>query len=160
LKKEFALNNFAKEHFAFSMEQQSTYSVFLSKDTLIFLFFIFVFYSILHLLGIGCPIKFITGISCAGCGMIRAWHCLLELDFSGAFYNHPLFPLPFIVVCLFVFRGKLSKKQFDAGMFIISVLFVAVYAFRLLDPEDNIVEINVNHGLIGQTLNFIKEVFI
>ncbi|MDE7047571.1 MAG: DUF2752 domain-containing protein, partial [Lachnospiraceae bacterium] len=30
-------------------------------------------YGLFTVLGIGCPIKFITGISCMGCGMTRAW---------------------------------------------------------------------------------------
>jgi hypothetical protein len=141
------------------MKQQNKFTAFISKDILTLLFFILVFYGILHLLGIGCPIKFITGISCAGCGMIRAWYCVLKLDFSGAFYYHPLFPLPFVVVGLFIFRKKLSKKQFDTCIYIIVALFVAVYVFRLLNPNDNVVEINLNHGLVGQTINIIKEGF-
>ncbi|WP_373689128.1 DUF2752 domain-containing protein [Clostridium sp. YIM B02551] len=48
-------------------------------------------YAILRVVGIGCPIKFLTGISCAGCGMTRAWIRVIHLDFKGAFYYHPLF---------------------------------------------------------------------
>jgi hypothetical protein len=127
------------------------------KKMLDFYLIILVFYGILYLFGIGCPIKLVTGISCAGCGMVRAWHSLLKLDFNGAFYYHPLFPLPFVVVGFFIFRNKLSKKQVDTAIFIIAALVIAVYVFRLVDPNDSIVGINVNHGLIGQTLNFIKE---
>ena len=53
------------------------------------------FYLFLELvLGVTCPILYFTGISCAGCGMSRAWMCLLHLDFAGAFYYHPLFWIP------------------------------------------------------------------
>ena len=61
------------------------------------LFTIAVFYLILEsVFGITCPILFLTGISCAGCGMSRAWFCVLRMDFTGAFRYHPLFPFPLI----------------------------------------------------------------
>ena len=31
------------------------------------------FYVLIESLGVTCPIRFLTGISCAGCGMSRAW---------------------------------------------------------------------------------------
>lgn len=37
------------------------------------------------------PYKYITGISCAGCGMTRAWIALLHFDINTAFMYHPLF---------------------------------------------------------------------
>ena len=44
------------------------------------LFTIAVFYLILEsVFGITCPILFLTGISCAGCGMSRAWFCVCLL---------------------------------------------------------------------------------
>ncbi len=49
------------------------------------------FYLLLESLGITCPIKFCTGISCAGCGMSRAWLALLRGDLGAAVSFHPLF---------------------------------------------------------------------
>ena len=46
-------------------------------------------YLVLEGVGITCPIKFLTGISCAGCGMSRAWIAVFHLDFARAFYFHP-----------------------------------------------------------------------
>lgn len=44
----------------------------------------------LILLGVyRCPIYATLGIPCAGCGMTRAVRCLLQLDFAGAWQNHP-----------------------------------------------------------------------
>ena len=41
------------------------------------------FYIVLEMLfGIGCPFKFLTGISDAGCGMSRAFAAVLRGDFS------------------------------------------------------------------------------
>ena len=39
-----------------------------------------VLYVILESFGVTCPIKYITGISCAGCGMSRAWIALLHFN--------------------------------------------------------------------------------
>ena len=50
-----------------------------------------VLYVILESFGVTCPIKYITGISCAGCGMSRAWMAFLQLDIAKAFAYHPLF---------------------------------------------------------------------
>ena len=61
------------------------------KDNFKFILIIACFYILLECVGITCPIKFITGISCAGCGMSRAWISLLKLDLKNAFYYHPLF---------------------------------------------------------------------
>ncbi len=59
-------------------------------------------YGLFTVLGIGCPIKFITGISCMGCGMTRAWLSVLCLDFKSAFYYHPGFWIPPLVIIYFV----------------------------------------------------------
>ncbi len=63
-----------------------------------------------HVSGIGCPIKWLTGISCAGCGMTRAIFYALQLQFGKAFYYHPLFwMMPFLVL-LYLFWGKLAAR--------------------------------------------------
>ena len=59
-----------------------------------------VLYVILESFGVTCPIKYITGISCAGCGMSRAWISLLHFNIHDAFMYHPLFM--FTMACAFV----------------------------------------------------------
>ena len=63
-----------------------------------------VLYVILESFGVTCPIKYITGISCAGCGMSRAWISLLHFNIHDAFMYHPLFFLPPIVVIVYLYR--------------------------------------------------------
>ena len=41
-----------------------------------------VLYTAMESIGITCPIKFITGISCAGCGMSRAWKFAVTAFFA------------------------------------------------------------------------------
>lgn len=104
-------------------------------------------YSFFDVIGIGCPIKFLTGVPCAGCGMTRAWICLLHLDIKGAFYYHPLFFLPIIYFFIFLFKDKVPHKIFNCAIVIGIVLFTTVYIFRILNPGA-VVNINIKSGFI------------
>ncbi|CUU46189.1 DUF2752 domain-containing protein [Clostridium beijerinckii] len=113
---------------------------------------LYIFYNVV---GIGCPIRFLTGISCAGCGMTRAWICLLHLDIRGAFYYHPLFIMPAIYLFIFIFKNKISKSTFNFLIIIGIGLFIATYIFRLLNPDDIVVNINIKNGFIYKLFEFI-----
>ncbi|ACD21838.1 DUF2752 domain-containing protein [Clostridium botulinum] len=102
--------------------------------------------------GIGCPIKFLTGVSCAGCGMTRAWTCLVHLDIKGAFYYHPLFFLPIIYFFLFLIKDKISHKTFNCVLVVGMVLFITIYIFRILNPDDIVININIENGFIYKFL--------
>ena len=106
----------------------------------------------LYLTNIGCPIKFITGISCPGCGMTRALFSLLRLDVKSAVYYHPLvFVMPVIVIIILL-RNKLGRRLFKIFTVFFIVLFIAVYICRMADAGNSIVQINVRNGLIGRIL--------
>lgn len=105
-------------------------------------------YWVLNIFGIGCPIKYLTGVSCAGCGMTRAWLSVLRFDFSTAFYYHPLFLLPPIVIVGILFKGKIPTKVYSISMWLIILIFVAVYLYRLFGLDDTVVEINFFNGAI------------
>ncbi len=105
--------------------------------------------------GIGCPIKFVTGISCAGCGMTRAWISVLRGDLREAWNYHPLFwtiPPAAAVWCI---RQRLNKKMLNISLFIFAAIFVIVYVYRLLDPADKIVVFAPWEGVIGRMLSSI-----
>ena len=38
-----------------------------------------------------CPVSHFLHVPCPGCGMTRAYLCLLRLDMAGAFRMHPMF---------------------------------------------------------------------
>ena len=106
----------------------------------------------LYLTNIGCPIKFITGISCPGCVMTRALFSLLRLDVKSAVYYHPLvFVMPVIVIIILL-RNKLGRILFKIFTVFFIVLFIAVYICRMADAGNSIVQINVRNGLIGRIL--------
>ena len=71
----------------------SAYLSFLKKRCRDFFFFCLllgVYVAFITLTGIGCPIRFSTGISCPGCGMSRAVLLMLSGHFRAAFRMHPL----------------------------------------------------------------------
>lgn len=125
------------------------------KDYIHLALVILLLYGVFHILGIGCPIKYLTGISCAGCGMTRSWLCVLRFDFSAAFYYHPLFWIPpFALVCV-IYKQKMSKRLYNTMMFFIALMFIAVYLIRILDPEETVVKIDINDGAISRCIKFI-----
>ena len=95
---------------------------------------------VLAALGIGCPIKFITGISCPGCGMTRAWLEALRLDFDAALAYHPLFwTVPIVLVCAVardVVRETAARRALLAVMVACLVAFLVLWAWRMLAPND------------------------
>lgn len=106
-----------------------------------------VLYVILESFGVTCPIKYITGISCAGCGMSRAWISLLHFNIHDAFMYHPLFFLPPVVVIVMLFKSKINIKFYKIFMFTMTGAFVIVYLYRMFigtgdivvfEPQNNI----------------------
>ena len=75
-----------------------------------------VLYTAMESIGITCPIKFITGISCAGCGMSRAWMAFLQLDIAKAFAYHPLFWLVPIAVIVLLCKSKINIKIYKINL--------------------------------------------
>ena len=106
-----------------------------------------VLYVILESFGVTCPIKYITGISCAGCGMSRAWIALLHFNIHEAFMYHPLFFLPPVVVIVMLLKSKINIKFYKIFMFTMVGAFVIVYLYRMFigtgdivvfEPQNNI----------------------
>lgn len=111
------------------------------------------FYAVLQWAGVTCPILYVTGVSCAGCGMTRAWLSLLRLDLPAAFAYHPLFWLPVPVAAVALLRRRIPQKVFRLVIWCAAALFLAVYAVRLLTPEDAVVVFAPGQGLIGRLIS-------
>ena len=94
---------------------------------------------LVYLLRIGCPIKFITGISCPGCGMTRAYYSLLHLDFKNVFYYHPLFWTLPIIILLILFKDKINPKAFNFILWFIILLFLVIYVIRLFSNNSAVI---------------------
>lgn len=125
------------------------------KSVFVLVLAIVIFYFFLSLIGVGCPIKFITGISCAGCGMTRAWISILKCDFKSAFNYHPLFLIPIPTALLLIFKNKINRKLYIAGLTLVLILFLAVYVIRLLDPNDLVVVFEPKDGFMFKGYSII-----
>lgn len=113
------------------------------------------FYVLIEAMGITCPILFLTGISCAGCGMSRAWISLLCGDLAGAFAFHPLFWLPVPAAALLIFRQRMPVRVFRWGIGIICALFLVVYLVRLFAMNDPVVVFQPSRGLAGRLISCV-----
>lgn len=115
------------------------------------------FYLGLEAMGVTCPILFLTGISCAGCGMSRAWMALLRGDVAAAFRFHPLFWLPVPAAAALLFQRRIPKRVWRTLMILMCVLFLGAYLVRLLSPDDTVVVWDPSQGLLYRLLSGARE---
>ncbi|HCF15769.1 MAG TPA: DUF2752 domain-containing protein [Eubacterium sp.] len=115
-----------------------------------------VLYTAMESIGITCPIKFITGISCAGCGMSRAWIAFLQLDMAKAFEYHPLFLLPPIAVIVLLSKSKINIKIYKIFIFTIVLMFAIVYICRLIWSGDDIVVFEPQNNILFRIIRVIN----
>ncbi len=107
-------------------------------------------YLCMFAVGITCPIKYVTGISCPGCGLSRAWFHAVTLDLAGAFAYHPLFWLvPFAVMA---FALEKRSRACRIAFYAIVAVAIIVYAVRMLDTSDAIVVFAPENGVIPRLL--------
>ena len=127
------------------------------KDELKAIFTIAILYFIIELVGVTCPIKYLTGISCAGCGMSRAWLSVLHGDISMAFYYHPLFLLVIPMIILFLLKDRFSPKIRKILIGIFVGIFLVTYLIRLLFFQNDIVCVRPSEGIIEKGILFLYE---
>lgn len=115
---------------------------------------------LMSLSGIGCPIKFLTGISCPGCGMTRAlWHLLIG-NLSLALTYHPLcVAMPPVAVLLILFTVRRWSRARTILLWVTAAALVAVYAWRLWTNGGNIVVFEPQNGLIGRMFAYLLNRF-
>lgn len=82
----------------------------------------------------GCVFRRLTGIPCVACGMNRAWHAVLRLDFRAAFRYHPMFwSVPvFALYGIFDFRLFRNKKIDDWLLGLLLAALFGSYLIRLV----------------------------
>lgn len=107
-----------------------------AQNVVIGVTFFFAMLVLLHVSGIGCPIRFATGVSCPGCGMTRAWLSVLALRLDLALAYHPLFWMVPALLLLLALRNRMGKRTFSALCGVALAALVAVWAVRLACPKE------------------------
>ena len=93
----------------------------------VFLFLIFHYFHITL-----CLFKLICGISCPGCGMVRAWYSIIiDHSLKNAFFYHPLFILPLIIVLIFILKNFFTffKKLYFNSIFWLFILVIVLITY-------------------------------
>lgn len=109
---------------------------------------------LVYFLKIPCPIYFVTGISCPGCGMTRSLFSLLQFDLDKAMYYHPL-----ILFCVFIFpaiailhiKKRYAAKKILTVIFI--VIFIATYLYRLFILKSPVLHFSPENGILVRLFN-------
>lgn len=102
-----------------------------------------IIFAVMIVWGLPCPIKYVTGISCAGCGMTRAVLSAIGGEFSGAFYYHPLwFLLPIVAVILSVAKIIKKDRLFDVTLWGFAIAMLALWIVRLIDRNCTVVTVD------------------
>lgn len=112
-------------------------------------------YLLLAVFSIGCPLRFMTGIPCPGCGMTRAVRYALQLDFVSAWHYHPLFFLTPLMLLLFLFESYVPPKIIRGFWTSIIVLFLLTYLLRLFLFHSNVLQIDIHSGVVLRLLHNI-----
>lgn len=80
-----------------------------------------------------CPFRFLTGLTCPGCGSTRALHQLLHGHFEAAFTLNPLLllALPFLVYAFlrysaFSMRGRTPQPNALPAPYLYAIFFLIV----------------------------------
>lgn len=102
----------------------------------------------------GCPVRFLTGISCPGCGMTRALLAALHLDFKTAFACHPLFFLLPFLLAAYLFIDCIDWKRCRRLLICILILYCGVYLVRLIWFPDDIVVFAPTEGYLYRMFTF------
>lgn len=90
--------------------------------------------AIMYHFDLPCPFQFLFHIDCPGCGITRAYISLFRLDLRAAFSYHPLFWTVPLCLILYLFDGKLFRKQWINNLLIglLAFGFLGLWLLRLL----------------------------
>ncbi|MBE6913072.1 MAG: DUF2752 domain-containing protein [Ruminococcaceae bacterium] len=118
------------------------------RETMLLIAGIAIYCSCVYFFKWSCPVYYVTGISCPGCGMTRALFALLRLDLSTALYYHPLifFCIVVLPVLLVVhIKRKRFVKKIITVVFV--VVFFATYLYRFLVLKSPVLLFTPENGI-------------
>ena len=88
---------------------------------------------------IPCPFRLLTGVSCLGCGMTRAYLSAVQFDFLKACYYHPLWPFVPISVGCYIWARIKKPKLGNLVIFISAIAMLTVYIIRWFTGPSEVV---------------------
>ena len=107
---------------------------------------------VLYLLIGRCPVMWLFGVPCPGCGLTRACLAALRLDFSAAFGFHPLFWLILPALFYLIHRRPLGLpggRRFQRGLTILLALaFGGFYLYRLFWEQNPAFAVHFENGAL------------
>ena len=139
------------------MRQKITYLWSKYKSEICAVIGILLLYLFFFAVGITCPIKFLTGVSCPGCGMSRACMHAAKLDLSSAFAYHPMWiTIPFVVTFLVLFKWKKKKTAFNITLYTFAALMIGVYIYRMFFLPQDIVVFSPSESALAKAFENFK----
>ena len=94
-----------------------------------------------------CVFKILTGYSCPGCGLTRAFISFFKMDFRLAFSYHPLFLLSLpLFYCVFKSLNGNKDVKINIAIFLIVILFIIIYLIRF-KTKCNFLSFDFTQGL-------------
>ena len=124
------------------------------KETVIFIIAVALIYGLMQLAGITCPIRYLTGISCPGCGMTRAVISVLKGNFAASFHYHALWPVAIVIGFIVVFGNKRIRSS-RLLLYGALLVFGGYYLYRMFYSDHSIVSFNPTQGLIYRVFALI-----
>ena len=118
---------------------------------------VLIYFFAAEFIGYLCPVRRLTGFSCPGCGITRAYKAFFTGDIRGAFYYHPLFLLPVPAVLIIIFEKKIPSRVYNISLAIIACLFIAVYIIRMLNGSP-VIDRDFHQGLIWKAYDTIRKI--
>lgn len=106
---------------------------------------------VLYVAGIGCPIKFLTGFSCPGCGLTRAWLEVFQGHPLLAMAYHPFFWAVPVIIVLACMRTERYRRAIAVALCLVIVAFIALWAWRMAMPMDT--ALLVDAGTVDDVVN-------
>ena len=110
------------------------------------------------LTGLGaCPIKATIGVPCPACGMTTAVILFLQGNFAESFYYHPLMIFLGLIPFLVIEGKKTSPKKQNRIAMVIAILFIGVYALRMIFLFPHMPPMSLNRDAL--VFNILRWVF-
>ncbi|MBQ8345020.1 MAG: DUF2752 domain-containing protein [Clostridia bacterium] len=120
-----------------------------------------VLYGIMFLLSIPCPVKWLTGVSCPGCGMTRACLSALTFRFADAFSYHPLWvALPFVLAALVMLRCWKRQKAEQVLLIVSGLVMIAVWLYRICCLQGEVVTFRPEDGAVIRGIRWLLSFFV